>query len=75
MINLKQLLCWHKIIPTSRKLISIHRTMDNDFDMSRINEYLEKGYCIKCKKKFAEVIEINNRFDVKQPYDKKETNV
>lgn len=74
MINLKQLFCWHTIIPTSRKLISIYNEVDHDYDLSTVNVYLQKGYCVKCKKRSAEIIEIHNRFDMKQPYDKKEKN-
>lgn len=70
MINVKQLLCRHTFVPTSRKLITIYHKLDNEHDTSTVNVYLQKGYCAKCKKRFAKVIKIHDRLDRTQPYDK-----
>ena len=71
MINLKQFFCLHTTVPTSRKLISIYNEIDHDYDVSTVNVYLKKEYCVKCKKRFATIVEIHERFYIKQPYDKR----
>ena len=69
MKNIKLLFHRHSVVPTYRRLIGVGFKVVSQ-EIEKVNYYLNKGYCIKCKQRLAWKSEVLDAIDIKQPYDR-----